>query len=468
MRKAGRVVVLFVLSLLSAAVLGAVTALIAAVSLAATALIVPGTGTPNANNVNLYMPNFRDYYMRDTPCTEADGCGPYNPVTGQGLLGVNYPASFWPIPLPGWCPNLSCDKFDVSVAKGVQNLDVAVLQHLGFGDQIVIAGYSQGARVVSIEKMKFGNGEYGDLTDRVSFVEIGNPNRPNGGLLSRLGILGTIPILDVTTGQPTPTDTGYKTEDWAIRWEGIADFPLYLFNPLAVVNSLLGFYYDHGTYLARNGGSDPGELPAGYTEAQWREITAHPELYPDIVDIQTYEDTTYYTVTPKVLPLVRPLHGIPLIGKPIADLIEPALRVIIEETGYNRNIPFGQPAGIQLIPIFNPITLVLKLIPAIFQGVNRPALLPELRQPPRRAAAAVHGRGRLHGVDAPAAGRCRRGRATAASEQRFAAGTTLIAGVATLVLAIGVGVMIGQSGDNSTPAGRPPAPQIIKVGRRQR
>ncbi len=88
---------------------------------------------------------------------------------------------------------------------------------------------------------------------RCPLVYIGNPNRPNGGLLSRLGFLRHIPILDVTTGQPTPTDTGIPTEDWAIRWEGIADWPSKLLNPLAVVNSILGFDYDHGTYLAFNG-----------------------------------------------------------------------------------------------------------------------------------------------------------------------------------------------------------------------
>ena len=64
MRKVGRVVILFLLSLLSTAVLSAATALMAAVSLAATALIVPGTGTPNANTVGNYMENFRDYYMQ--------------------------------------------------------------------------------------------------------------------------------------------------------------------------------------------------------------------------------------------------------------------------------------------------------------------------------------------------------------------------------------------------------------------
>jgi hypothetical protein len=381
MRKVARVVVLFLLSLLSTAVLTAVASLAMAISLAATALIVPGTGTPNANTVGDYRQNFREYYMRNTPCTNDTNCpasNTTNPLV-PGLLGVDYPATFWPIPLPGWCPNLSCDTFNVSVNKGVTNLDamLTTMQNTpGFTDNVVIAGYSQGARVTTIEKMQFST-KYKALLDRiraagndVSFVYIGNPNRPNGGLLTRLGFIPYIPILNVTTGQPTPTNTGIKTEDWAIRWEGIADWPTYILNPLAVVNSVLGFYYDHGTYLAFNAKSDPGETPAGYSLEEWRELTAHPELYPDNVNIQPYGDTTYYTVTPKTLPLVRPLHLIPLIGKPIADLFEPALRVIIEETGYARWLPFGAPVGTGLIPLFNPISLFLKLIPAVFVGIN--------------------------------------------------------------------------------------------------
>ncbi|HUB99089.1 MAG TPA: hypothetical protein VMS11_04630 [Solirubrobacterales bacterium] len=46
----------------------------------------------------------------------------------------------------------------------------------------------------------------------------------------------------------------------------------------------------------------------------------------------------------------------------------------------------------------------------------------------------------------------------------MSANTSLIAGIATLVLAIGVGVLIGQSGDNGTSNAASQAPQIIRVG----
>jgi hypothetical protein len=46
----------------------------------------------------------------------------------------------------------------------------------------------------------------------------------------------------------------------------------------------------------------------------------------------------------------------------------------------------------------------------------------------------------------------------------LSANASLIAGIATLVLAIGVGVLIGQSGDNGTGSAASQAPQIIRVG----
>jgi hypothetical protein len=92
-------------------------------------------------------------------------------------------------------------------------------------------------------------------------------------------------------------------------------------------------------------------------------------LYPELVDIAEHGDTTYLTVTPTVLPLVAPLHGIGL--KPLADLIEPALRVLIEQTGYNRSISPGQVTGFRLIPVFNPITLAVDLLKAVPQGINQ-------------------------------------------------------------------------------------------------
>lgn len=47
---------------------------------------------------------------------------------------------------------------------------------------------------------------------------------------------------------------------------------------------------------------------------------------------------------------------------------------------------------------------------------------------------------------------------------RMSPNASLIAGVATLVLAIGVGVLIGRSGDSGNSTAAAPATQVIKVG----
>jgi len=46
----------------------------------------------------------------------------------------------------------------------------------------------------------------------------------------------------------------------------------------------------------------------------------------------------------------------------------------------------------------------------------------------------------------------------------LSANASLVAGVATLVLAIGVGVLIGRSGDSGSTNAASPTPQIIRVG----
>ena len=69
---------------------------------------------------------------------------------------------------------------------------------------------------------------------RLSFVLIGNPNRPNGGILQRFeGV--EIPILGVTFDGATPT-TGDISRDIARQYDGWADFPTYPLNPFATAN----------------------------------------------------------------------------------------------------------------------------------------------------------------------------------------------------------------------------------------
>ncbi|WP_395306994.1 PE-PPE domain-containing protein [Mycobacterium sp. AMU20-3851] len=363
-------------ALLAAVVITIASTLSLAVALAATALIVPGTGTPNANIVGDYLENARDYYIApfNPDCTEANDCA---------LQGIDYPAQFWPIPLPGW-GGLSGAKWDVSTGEGLANLNSTLVNTVAQNPPntpVILFGYSQGGNIVSREKRNLAY--LPEDQTYLSFVMIGNANRPNGGLFERLAFLGHVPILDATFGLPAPTDTcdHICATDIAFRYDGVADFPLYPLNALAVLNAIAGFWYVHGTYLAPNANSDPGELPDGYTPEELAEQLADEDNWQD------HGDTRYITIPTKTLPIVRPFlefanaTGTGFLIKPIVTLLSPVLEVLIE-TGYDRSLSYGVPAPFRLIPRINPITLAGDVVKALGQGFRdafgtRPAVSPD-------------------------------------------------------------------------------------------
>lgn len=349
-----------------AAALGAVLTAIggtltAAVTLTATALIVPGTAVPNPATIPGYMENAVDYYISPTTASCASVCIP-EPVP--------YLAQFWPFPWEGW-GGLSGAKLDESVASGVAQLtsDLVGTNNPSPQSPVVIFGYSQGATVASIEKSQLSMLSPEDQAN-INFVLIGNPNRPNGGLFERLAMFGTVPILDATFGMPTPTNTDMSTVDVAFQYDGVADFPLYPINLLADLNATLGFWYIHGSYLAPDG-RNPDELPNGLTPTELAAAIADPANQQRLAG----SDTTYVLIPTPNLPLLQPLREFgafthtEFLTTPLIDLIQPALGVLIE-TGYDRSLPYGQPAPFRLIPLVNPITLTVDLVNAIGQGIR--------------------------------------------------------------------------------------------------
>jgi hypothetical protein len=185
-----------------------------------------------------------------------------------------------------------------------------------------------------------------------------------------------IPILNITfNGPPTPTNTGYKTTDIAFQYDPVADFPQYPINILADLNALAGFLGVHATYPNPYLPIPPGipffptGLPGGYTPAQLQQLMNDP------ANRQTYGDTTYITIPANNLPLLQPLidigtdTGLSALTTPIVDLIQPALRVLIE-LGYDRTIPYGKPTPAGLFPTIDPTKLATDLAAAVGQGIQ--------------------------------------------------------------------------------------------------
>lgn len=367
LKAAARSVLVAVIAIAAALATALGATITAAVNLAAVALIVPGTGTPNPavppQGTN-YMQNAVAYYIAPKAPSCAVVCTP-EPVP--------YIAQFWPFPFAGW-GGLNGAKWNVSVASGVQSLNDQI-DAVDPAEDIVIFGYSQGATVSSIVKSQLAQDNGGVIPDRYSFVLIGNPNRPNGGLFERLAAFGTVPILDATFGQPTPTDTtvlpAVNTTDIAFQYDGVADFPKYPINLLADLNAVAGFWYIHGTYLSPRGTEPVTATPYGYTVPELEQAI---DCGQSPKNCQTYNDTLYITIPAKTLPIMQPLldlgaaTGTTALIKPLVSLISPVTRVLIE-TGYDRT-NYGQPSPFGLIPVINPVTLTVDLVTAVGQGIH--------------------------------------------------------------------------------------------------
>lgn len=277
-RSVARTIIVAILMALVALVLGVsqtlTTAVTASLGLTAfQAIIVPGTGTPDpyAPDRPNYLNNALNYYV--VPGGECALSGDAAPCPAN-TYGVKYYATFWPIPLPGW-GGLEGQKWNVSVADGVNNLSTIYDNGLpGNTTNVTIFGYSQGATVANNFKRLHPQDSTGPLSDPLTdYFFIGNPQRPSGGFFERLAFLGNVPILDAQFGDPSPTDScdeGERvcTTDFALMYDGVADFPQWLANPVAVLNAVAGFQYIHGTYLAPDSGEAADATPYGYTPVE--------------------------------------------------------------------------------------------------------------------------------------------------------------------------------------------------------
>ncbi|TFV61070.1 PE-PPE domain-containing protein [Mycobacterium sp. PS03-16] len=300
--------------------------------------------------VDGYVSGAISRYVSPTSHTRPGGTAE-DPYAG---VAVHSPEEFFPV--------FGTMTFDDSTAAGVTNLDHCVEGRAGCrsvtmsgervdGAPIIIFGYSQSARVATLEKR--------DLIERydgtksapnVSFVLIGNPNRPNGGILQRFEGL-YIPLMGVTFDGATPTDSDldgdgiheFPTADITRQYDGWSDFPAYPLNMVATMNAVAGIYYLHGDYFGDTVG------PA--------------------VQQGEYGDTTYYIVPTERLPLLLPFEqlGVP---SPILTAIDAPLRVIVE-WGYDRDpAHLGIPTRARLIPRTNPVTGLVDLVVSIPTGLD--------------------------------------------------------------------------------------------------
>ena len=312
------------------------------------AFIMGGTGNPEPSLG--YLTEIYDSYINHPynwldPATGSEFAYPGFP--GFNPEGLTYPADFWPF------TGLFSLTFDAANEKGMTDLNDAIMAQLGGGNpdgnDLVVFGYSQSAAVITLEKRYLDAlpvGERPDPND-LQFVLLENINRPDGGILERFHGL-YIPFLNVFFNGATPNDD-YATTDIAIQYDGGADFPQYPINVLSDLNALLGGLFLHFGAPELT----PQEIATGIVQ---------PVSAADL-------STTYILIPTQNLPLLDPLRVIPFLGNPLAELIQPDLRVIVD-LGYDRTAPQDIPTPIGLFPKVDLDTVVTDLARGAWQGVE--------------------------------------------------------------------------------------------------
>ena len=334
MRKIIRSLSVGFLAFIGAVILGISWTMTTAIQLqATTALIMGGTWNPDPNAA--YVADVSQRYIN--PFAEL----PYDPPP----LAVHTPEQFFPV--------FGTLTFDDSVAEGVVDLQDAVDANTpNADDRVIIFGYSQSGRIATIAKRKFIE-DYDpadpEATPIAGFGLLANPNKPNGGILERYKFIRKIPFLGITFDGATPTDGPQNpdgsyvapTKDITFLYDGISDHPVWVLNPLALLNALAGYLYLH---------------------------SESPTADANLIYQGSAGDTDYYIIDDDIVPILLPLESIGVPHFVLSALDEP-LRVLIE-TAYRRDLGPGVPVHASLLPHVNPITVTKNLIKSIPVGID--------------------------------------------------------------------------------------------------
>ncbi|WP_343710201.1 PE-PPE domain-containing protein [Mycobacterium sp.] len=328
-------------------------------------LVMGGSGQPLPNfNVPDYVEHADEFYIHPNfPDTT------YPAPYADGLFTPEYPVFSMPFSLND--PNATTGPLagfpDLYTSMGQDMLIVenAIASNQAAGDISTVFGYSQSSTVSSLVMQQLDPSSTPEPDDGLQFVLVGDPSAPNGGLLERFDGL-SLPSLGLSFDGATPADD-LPTDIYTIEYDGYADFPRYPIDVLADLNALAGTIFIHGLYL------DPSVISSDVLDKAF--------LLPGSEGLGADTLTNYYMIPLSALPypddnlpLLQPLLGIPVVGKPLVDLIQPDLTVLVnlgygvDNLGYST--PANVPTPIGLFPDVNPATVLNELAAGAQQGVS--------------------------------------------------------------------------------------------------
>ncbi len=316
--------------------------------------------------------------------SDAYGTTVMNYYIPNGILGTQQllftPEGLYPI------TGVKSLPLNTSVDQGLQILNDS-LSSLEKGTSVTVFGYSQSAIISSLLQGGYTVDINGtptklavpaDLQQSIDFVLVGNEMNPDGGFLSRFSGRGMplltleslgIPFYGPTPGGPVPANgVEYNTTNYMRVYDGFSDFPRYPINLLADINAGLGIVYVHTQYAPTVDQATCAQKAFCLTEAQ----LAQKQLLPSSKPLTAH----YYVIPTENLPLLQPLRDIPLIGNPLADLIQPALKALVNfgyadpAHGYSGGT---QPYANELQPFdfLPPASLYGEMFKQFFDGIGQ-------------------------------------------------------------------------------------------------
>jgi hypothetical protein len=272
----------------------------------------------------------------------------------SGAPGTHYEGyEFRTVPwAAGVASFLGSKTWDESQIDGVQALDNAINQ-ADPGSKLVAFGHSASAAVLTKElralQARRDQGLPTPSPEDLSFIVIGNTNRPNGGLMSRLVGL-SLPLPFQWTFDGAAPETDYHVLDISWEYDPMSDLPVHPFNLLADLNAMVAMLTRHSFYYD----ADP---------------TDPTQVLSDVVA----GNTRYLTLKRDHLPILEPFY---LLGvfNPLLDAVEPALRYVID-LAYDRTVSPAVAAPFQWAPINRDPQAVRAGFAAAVAGVD--AAVPE-------------------------------------------------------------------------------------------
>lgn len=279
------------------------------------ALIMGGTGRPTPDLQ--YMTSIEQTYLAQN-------------YSGYTLVSLQTPEQFWP------ATGINDMTFGRSVYTGFATLNSAILTQTTQGNKVVVVGYSQSATIASLE-MRYLQALPAALrpdSNLLNFVLLADPNNPMGGVLTHW-----IPGFG-TFNWPTPLTTSYATSIFTLQYDAIADFPAHPLWLPSDINALFGFLNLHATvpYL-------PAAQVANAIQSQIGNLS-------------------FYFMPTTQLPLLDPLRMfVPILGNPLADLLQPFLKPIVD---------LGYAPG--FLPAINPLSVAGYVGQGATAGITNPLI----------------------------------------------------------------------------------------------